>query len=337
VHLLTYHPRGGATSSTWYHNSAWLAFNSIQSGHTRNSKNWEMITNDWNKSPAKPVIDYEPNYENFPNNFNMNGFRLDDFDVRKKTYWALFAGAFGATYGNWEVYEMYESGGPYPNKLHWKDAINYPGAMQMKYVRRLMQSRPYINRRPDQSIITSNTYGDTSGNHIRATRANDGSYLMVYSAGGLGFTVNMTKVTGASVRGWWFNPRSGASTDLGLFTNSGTQTFTPPAADPNQPSNVHGNDWILVLDDVSKGYGVPGGVVTTPASSVALASAMPADDASEELTTVPRSNIPLAEASPTLACFSIKPVVKKKPSIFAEDPPKPARPSQPPKRASIKQ
>ena len=31
--LMTYHPQGGATSSTWFHNDAWLSFNMQQNGH----------------------------------------------------------------------------------------------------------------------------------------------------------------------------------------------------------------------------------------------------------------------------------------------------------------
>jgi hypothetical protein len=264
THLITYHPRGGSASSTWYHNDSWLAFNTIQSGHTRNSKNWEMITNDWNKSPPKPTLDFEANYENFPNNFDPDGVRLDDHDVRKKAYWSVFAGAFGATYGSWEVYSFHEGGGRFENRPHWKEALNYPGAQQMKWLRRLMQSRPTANRVPDQSIIASNTFADTSGNHIRATRAANGSYAFIYTGGGQNFSVNMAKLTGGTVNAWWYSPRTGQAQSAGTFSNSGVQAFTVPAPE----AGANGNDWVLVLDDASKGYGTPGvGIVTAPASA----------------------------------------------------------------------
>jgi hypothetical protein len=265
-HLITYHPRGGSASSEWYHNDAWEAFNTIQSGHTRNSENWAMITTDWNKSPPKPTLDFEPNYENFPNGFNPDGERLTDYDVRKKAYWSVFAGAFGATYGSWEVYSLHEGGGPFPNRPNWKVALNYPGAQQMRWLRRLMQSRPMANRVADQSLITSNTYADTSGNHIRGTRAADGSYAFIYTGGGQSFTVNMSKITGGTVNAWWYDPRGGTAQSLGTFSNTGTQSFTPPSAQPGQS----GNDWVLVLDNASRGYGTPGvGVWTAPAAPVA--------------------------------------------------------------------
>jgi hypothetical protein len=57
----------------------------------------------------------------------------------------------------------------------------------------------------------------------------------------------MAHFSGA-VHAWWFNPSTAAATDLGTFTNSGTQTFTPP----------DGNDWVLVLDLDSANLSAPG-------------------------------------------------------------------------------
>ena len=34
-HLMTYHPRGGTSSSDWLHNEPWLDFNMYQSGHVK--------------------------------------------------------------------------------------------------------------------------------------------------------------------------------------------------------------------------------------------------------------------------------------------------------------
>jgi hypothetical protein len=302
-HLITYHPRGGSASSEWYHNDAWEAFNTVQSGHTRDSKSWEMITNDWNKSPAKPTLDFEPNYEAILNGLKLDGEPLTDFDVRKKAYWDVFAGAFGVTYGAWEVYSLHPGGGRFPNRPNWKEALNYPGARQMRWLRRLMQSRPMAGRVPDQSIITSNTYADTSGNHIRATRASDGSYAFVYSAGGQSFTVNMSKIAGGSVTAWWFDPRSGEAESIGTFSNTGTRTFAPPAAQPGQS----GNDWVLVLDNASKGYGTPGVGVWNGSPAAPVATSRPA------------ASIPVSRPTPkpksttaVSTLFSVAPVKKIK-------------------------
>lgn len=56
----------------------------------------------------------------------------------------------------------------------------------------------------------------------------------------------------AAVRAWWFNPRTGAATDLGTFSATGTRTFTPPTSGTD-------HDWLLVVDDATRGFGAPGG------------------------------------------------------------------------------
>ena len=65
------------------------------------------------------------------------------------------------------------------------------------------------------------------------------------------FTVRMDEITGARVKAWWFNPRNGEATAIGEFPNTGEREFTPP--DPGEML-----DWVLVLDDASKGYPAPG-------------------------------------------------------------------------------
>ena len=38
---------------------------------------------------------------------------------------------------------------------YWNDAINRPGATQVGYLRRLMESRPLNSRVPDQELIAA--------------------------------------------------------------------------------------------------------------------------------------------------------------------------------------
>jgi hypothetical protein len=102
-----------------------------------------------------------------------------------------------------------------------------------------MESRSYFSRIPDQSVVVSSTNGGTD--HIQATRDANGAYAMVYSASGLGFTVNMSKITGGAVNAAWYDPRTGKVTPIGRFANTGTRTFTPP-------TRGYGQDWVLTLD-----------------------------------------------------------------------------------------
>ena len=83
----------------------------------------------------------------------------------------------------------------------------------------------------------------------------------------------MSKFSG-TVRASWFDPRRGNWSPIGQFPASGTHTFTPL-------TNGYGQDWVLVLDDISNGYPVPQvaarpGLAGTPfAASSAAAAGRP--------------------------------------------------------------
>ena len=62
--MISYHPTGRQSLSMWFHNESWLDFNSIQSGHSSQNKNYELVASDYQLKPAKPVIDAESGYEN---------------------------------------------------------------------------------------------------------------------------------------------------------------------------------------------------------------------------------------------------------------------------------
>ena len=84
----------------------------MQSGHRRRDDvNHAMITADRAMVPVKPVIDGEPRYENHPVDFDpdRNGW-FDDVDVRAAAYRAVFAGAFGHTYGCHDIWQFVTEG-----------------------------------------------------------------------------------------------------------------------------------------------------------------------------------------------------------------------------------
>lgn len=256
--LITYHPYSRQSSSIWFQNSAWLNFNTIQSGHGSSVDNYDLVANDYALSPAKPTFDGETDYEGIAEGCNPFNAPLTDYDARKVAYWGVFAGAFGNTYGaigtwNLQTEAEADTGGILP----WYQAVNLPGAFEMRYLRALMESRPFLTRIPDQSMIVGSTLGSTD--HIQATRDSSGSYAFVYSASGKAFTVDMTRISGGTASAWWYNPRNGSATAAGQFATSGTQQFTPP-------SRGGGNDWVLVLDDATQNFAAPGGLAATPAT-----------------------------------------------------------------------
>ncbi len=258
-HLMTLHPSGGSGSSKWFHDDVWLDFNMRQNGHVAEfTERYSQTRVDYDRTPAKPVLDGEPLYEDHPVSFDAKNLGHSiAADVRRPLYWDLFSGAFGHTYGHHSVWQMWSPGkNPINNPLlPWFEAMDQPGAAQMQHGRALMESRPFLTRVPDDTIIVTDrvpTRLPGAGRyHFTATRDTDGTYAMVYAPVGRTFKVRMGVINGAKVKGWWFNPRDGSAKALGEFANTGEREFTPP----DKGEMI---DWVLVLDDAAKKYPAPG-------------------------------------------------------------------------------
>ena len=254
THLITFHPMGGRSSSEWFERDAWLDFNMLQSGHAaRDIKDFGMIWLDYQKKPIKPAVDGEPNYEDHPINWNPENGWFNDFDVRKQAYWAVFAGACGHTYGCHDVWQFLQPGRePVSHaRTQWKEALKLPGAQQMQYLKALVESRPYLTRVPDQAMLKAPGEG---GDHCQATRDSAGSYAFIYIPNGKPVSVDLARLSAASLKAWWYDPRDGAANPAGNFPNRGVQLFSPPSA----RAGAAANDWVLVLDDASKNFPTPG-------------------------------------------------------------------------------
>ena len=262
THLITFHPRGGGSSSQHFHTDDWLDFNMRQNGHnTEFTDVYSKTVDDYALQPTKPVIDGEPLYEGHPVSFNAA--RLGHsiaVDVRHPLYWNLFSGAFGHTYGHHSVWQMYD-----PAKkrrpvnqplMTWQEAIREPGAIQMMYGRLLMESRPFLTRIPDSTIVVRSSVPTAMPGAGRyrfvATRDEAGTYAMVYAPVGRAFTVRLDAIKGEKITAWWYNPRNGKAKKISTFVNDRKErTFLPP--DLGEMI-----DWILVLDDAARKYPAPG-------------------------------------------------------------------------------
>jgi hypothetical protein len=258
-HLITLHPNGGGGSAESFHAEEWLSFNMRQNGHAvEYTGRYDKTLVDYQRMPVKPVVDGEPVYEDHP-----VAFRPDELghtiaaDVRRPLYWDLFNGACGHTYGHLSVWQMYSEARKPINRplLTWAQALDQPGAGQMQYGRKLIESRPYLTRIPDPDVIVDaavkSAVPGTGRYHFAATREENGAFAMVYAPVGRRFSVRMDKVAGPKVVAWWFNPRNGQASRIGIFENNGTREFTPPESGEML-------DWVLVLDSAAKNFPAPG-------------------------------------------------------------------------------
>jgi len=250
--LITFHPPGGRASSEWMHNEEWLDLNMLQTGHCRDVDVYARIAKDYNLVPTKPTMDGEPIYEDHPVCFNAkeNGISTDT-DLRKSAYWGVFAGGHGHTYGCHDVWQMFS---PDKNPVNnprrpWYDALDMIGANQMKHLKNLMLSRPYLTRIPDQSIIVGEN--KSGAEYVVATRDQSGSYVMVYIPVGMVVKIDLSKLSGNTIKVSWYNTKDGSVVKGPDITKKSMQEFTTPTLGK-------GNDWVLVLDDGSKKFNEPG-------------------------------------------------------------------------------
>jgi len=248
--IISFHPQpNNLGSAEWFHKDDWLAFNMFQTGHCRETPVYDRIQAAYNLPSTKPVLDGEPIYEDHPVCFNVKDLGTSNaFDVRRSAYLDLFAGAFGHTYGCHDIWQMYSPkreavNGPH---VYWQEALELPGANQMIFARKLIESHSFLDRVPDQSLIKEADY--VPAERIQATRGKD--YLFVYTTAGKSFHVVMGKIQGNELQAYWYNPRNGKSTDIGTVMNKDMREFTPP-------SSGYGQDWVLVLDDAAKQYAKP--------------------------------------------------------------------------------
>jgi len=254
--LCLYHPQGGGSTSAMLPTESWLSVHGMQSGHGggRDQPVWNWVTRDWALTPAKPTLDLEPNYEDHPYNpwpkWDPASGYFRDYDVRKQTYRSVFAGACGVTYGHHAVWQFANARREVINHADrdWTDALFRPAATQMRFLRQLIESRPFFARIPDQSLIVGEP--GEGGLHLQAARDQQGTYALVYfPQNDQRATIDLGRLSAARLRWWWYDPRTGVGMLKGEIDGRGHREFRSPS---------NGADWVLVLDDVASHYAPPG-------------------------------------------------------------------------------
>jgi len=206
---------------TWekYGWGGWLDLNSTYTYMIVHKK----LLMDYNHKPVMPTFLMESSYEGEHN--------ASPVQIRRQAYWAILCGATGQFVGNNPIW-LFNPG--------WKEALESTGARDMVHLKAFFISRPWYNLIPDQKheIITGGL-GEYNGmDYLAAAATADRKTLMAYLPSSRAITVDLGKLSGARLRGWWFNPRSGESQPTGEFL-PGVQQMLPPGE----------GDWGLVIDD----------------------------------------------------------------------------------------
>jgi hypothetical protein len=239
-HLFTAHNAPEESALDVWNNSTkdtWLNLNDLYTY----SSSYQMAANQYAKTNFKPFYLLETAYENEHSSTTV--------DNHSQAYWAVLSGGLlGHIFGNCPIWNAgSDSSWCDKSGLNWKTQWQSAGSKTMPLVGKLFMSRPFYKLVPDQSVIkSSNSQG--SG-YMMSARANDGTFVVLYTPTNKAVTVDMTKISGSSVKVWWFNPTTGAASLSGTFANTGTQAFTPSGS----------GDWVLVMDDAAQNFSAPGG------------------------------------------------------------------------------
>jgi Protein of unknown function (DUF4038)/Putative collagen-binding domain of a collagenase len=238
-HLVTAHPNGCHSSSDHLADAPWLDFHLLQSGHAGwGVPGYQMVEQDYAIEPAKPVLDAEPNYDSHP--VMTRDWRpipdafFDEHDVRRAAYQSVFAGAAGHVYGCHEIWQMNDPSRAQPKnlgRLHWRDALELPGARQMGLLARLAGQVGLFDWAPAQELIPSGR--GILGGHQRAMARRDGRPgALVYAPLGRPVRLDLGRWSGLRWRARWWDPREGTwSTGDGYDTGRFTVAHPYPGLD----------------------------------------------------------------------------------------------------------
>jgi hypothetical protein len=248
-HLMTFHPRGGMQSSTWFHQADWLDFNLFQSGHTCygmrlddfpfSEDNWRYVAVDRSLNPAKPTLDGEPSYEDIPHGLHdLNQPKWQAADVRRYAWWSVLAGAAGHTYGHNAVMQMYQPGykPAYGNTRNWADALGDAGAAQMQHLVNLLCRYPYADGAPDQDLSP-----DSGKKYDRIAGFTGPGFAIAYITRGRRIRIETKRITtrARELQILWYDPRTGLSQSAGTCVHGDLAERTAPDQ----------ADWVLVLQE----------------------------------------------------------------------------------------
>jgi hypothetical protein len=242
--LISAHPEPGSISTDSY-DQTWLDFTcAYPDGNTDLTL---RVRTGYNDTPAKPVVMVE--------GFYGNEHSMTNILLRIQFYQSILGGAFGHIYGASPLWYYGVDAGASGNAfadtggLDWHAQLNNFGRSFLPYVARLQAARPLGTLTPDYAH-TRVTAGFGADGITYAPAAYTGQILVAYT-NGVALTVAKSQFASSTFNVNWYNVRTGATTNSGTVAmGSGSQVFTPP-------TTGGGNDWVLLLDDVSLGLVAP--------------------------------------------------------------------------------
>jgi hypothetical protein len=168
--------------------------------------------------------------------------------LRTEAYGAVLGGCtLGRLFGNGVIWPFNSPNSGNGTTPTWQSQLSAPGSIGQQLMGNLFRSRAFHKLVPDLTNVVM-TAGSSNGSIC--ARTNDGQSIIAYLPSDQTITIDMSKITdsGSQANSNWYNPQTGAVTNIGTFANSGTRNFTSPDS----------NDWVLVIDSAAAQFRAPG-------------------------------------------------------------------------------
>jgi hypothetical protein len=197
----------------------WLSALGYQSGHGDDANTLRWIhsgppAQNWQKPPARPVINLEPPYEDHISYQSKQ--RHNAYNVRRATYWSLLnAPTAGVSYGAHGVWSWQTTAGVPLNHDRtgvakpWQEAIQLSGSTHMRYMAELFASLPWWRLRPAPSLLTEQPGANNPAQFLSAALSEDNDAAIFYLPAGGALRLHAEALPAQLSRAEWFDPRTG--------------------------------------------------------------------------------------------------------------------------------
>jgi hypothetical protein len=232
---------GGAEAPQWstaeaIHEQQWLDYNQSQTGHARwcNELTPWIITNAYNKQPAKPVVVTEPWYEFIEGNPTA-------MDIRFGAWSAVMSGAAGHSYGGghiWRVHlpERPTGVGSWPMDTSFTtNTLLYPGAVSVGFMGKYLRNLEWWKLVPHPELVLENP-----SSYCLADPGNE--YLFYLRYGG-SVKIDLRAYPGTSEFTFtWTDLVNSRDTKNGVVPGKAIVEIKCPE---DYPAFVNSKDWVL--------------------------------------------------------------------------------------------
>jgi hypothetical protein len=234
---------GGADAPQWatgsvMHQEKWLDYNQSQVGHGKYANEMipYIISEEYSRKPAKPIVVTEPWYEFIEGN-------PSGMDIRFAAWSAILSGAAGHTYGGGHVWlasvpEAPGGGGTWPyEKGFERTTYDYEGAISMKYLASFFKNVKWWNMAPHPELVKE--YPQPF------CLANPGEEYVIYLRyGGVAKLAMDEFSAGRRYKYHWINPSTGKVYDIKSIQGNSILQFSAPEGYPSVPDY---KDWVLYI------------------------------------------------------------------------------------------